>query len=94
MDNLELCQLHSSAEGNSPYLAELVKRGALTNQELEDISSETIRTGMKTYVAVCSWGPYESINSSGGIYGDTEQIVISLSQYIYTENGRVTQWQQ
>lgn len=79
------------------YYNELVRRRALTGQNVADIKAHVIRTGMKDYVAICSWGPTSDINSSGGVNGSFVQYVMGgygLGEYIYARNGRIVSWQK
>jgi hypothetical protein len=99
MSNNQLCQAYSHAEkyGHpnrlSSALRELKKRGAISDRDYKDIRAHRIRTGMKEHIAICSWGPYEDINSTTMRGYQSRQIVIDLGTYIYTENGRVYAWQ-
>lgn len=99
MTNLQLCQTYSVARtyNNSQHMNrakwELKRRGALSDRDISDITSQTIRTGMKEHVAVCSWGPYEDINTTVVGSHESKQFVIDLGTYFYTRNGRVYAWQ-
>lgn len=98
----ELCQAYAYGQLNTALaprggqaMNELILRKEITTKQLQDIKAGTIRTGMPEHIAICSWGPYTDINSSGGIYGTFNQIVIGdKGEYIYTSNGRVESWQQ
>jgi hypothetical protein len=100
---LDLCQTYASHRDSGDYGApvavqiqnELIRRKKLTGAQLADIKTHTIRTGMPEHIAICSWGPFSDVNQYGGIYGAHNQFVIGdYGTYIYTENGRVTSWQQ
>ena len=95
----QLCQGYAAnkfnANNQALYANELFRRKLITAKEWTDVQGGVIRTGMREHVAVCAWGPYSHINSSAGRFGQHNQIVIDdFGPYIYTENGKVTSWQQ
>lgn len=99
MDNLALCQAYSANQRVSPErsqqaMNELVSRKALSQKDIDDIQDGVIRTGMRDYVAICSWGPYKDVNRTTTRYGTSSQFVIdTFGPYIYAEDGRISAWQ-
>lgn len=75
-------------------MREIEARGKMTTALRRDMETQTIRTGMPAWQAVCVWGPVDDLNSSGGVYGSFDQYVLSTGGYFYTRNGRVESWQQ
>lgn len=97
---LQLCQTYAMAKNTyapdwlNASIDELKRRGSLSKQELSDISRQRMRTGMSEHAAVCSWGPYVDVNTTTGSWGVHRQYVMGqFGPYVYTENGRVTSWQ-
>lgn len=68
-------------KGLSKWEKKLVKNGEIT-------------LGMSEKALVCSWGKADHINKSVGPWGVHKQWVYGNGQYVYTENGKVTSWQQ
>lgn len=100
LSDLELCQHYAVTKSRltKPWtkaaMDELIRRKAVTEAEIADISKEVIRIGMREHAAVCSWGPYKDVNTSVGSWGRHRQYVMGdFGPYVYTENGRVTSWQ-
>jgi hypothetical protein len=99
MSNNQLCQTYSfarrlnDAQRMNRAKTELRNRGELSENELQDIYKYRLRDGMKEHIAICSWGPYQDINTTNVRGQQSKQIVIDLDTYIYTENGRVYAWQ-
>lgn len=99
MSDTQLCQTYAAARGwgNTQHkLAarqELKARGAVTEQELKDISERVIRNGMREHIAVCAWGPYTEVNTTQVSGLSSRQFVLPLNRYFYTRNGLVYAWQ-
>jgi len=99
LTELQLCQSYARAKltNNANVLGvaktELIRRKAVSNQDLEDMAQGVIREGMKEHVAICSWGPYRDVNTTVVAGSRSKQFVISLSKYVYTRDGRVYAWQ-
>lgn len=100
MSDLHLCQQYAlgrslnAGEFQLAIRTELDRRGAVSPAQWDDIVGQRIRTNMPEHVAVCSWGPYQSINTTAGSFGRHNQIVFGdFGPYVYTENGRVRSWQ-
>lgn len=100
MTDYELCQKYSSYRVSGAdhltqqFLDELVRRKAVSTSELAQIKGLKISVGMREVVAMCSWGPVEATNETGGYGATTKQLVMYGNDYVYTENGRVRSWQQ
>lgn len=54
---------------------------------------EIIRISMNECTLYSSWGEPNKINNSVGKWGVHKQHVYGSGQYVYTENGRITSWQ-
>lgn len=98
--NVELCQAYAISK--NPYSAavqaavrrELARRGSVSKQDQADWNKGFVRIGMSEHVAVCSWGPYFDVNTTTGAWGVHRQYVMGqFGPYVYTENGRVTSFQ-
>lgn len=61
--------------------------------DVEAVKKEVIRIGMSECSLYASWGDPKDINSSVGRWGVHKQHVYGGRQYVYTENGRITAWQ-
>lgn len=78
--------------------AELESRDLISEREWELIDQDHIAQGMSEVALICSWGRPRDINASVGSWGRHVQWVFRGcgqcdSQYVYTEEGRVTSWQ-
>ena len=87
------------AHGHSEKVkAELVRRGEIPDDEWPLIEQNKIRIGMSEFGLVCSWGGAYRINETVGSWGVHKQWVYRAcrscsAQYVYTENGKVSSWQ-
>ena len=100
INELNLC--HSYSRNNSDKIkTELLRRDSITRNDWALISQKKIQRGMSELALVCSWGApglYGSRNQSVGSWGVHTQWVyrscdICSAKYVYTENGKVTSWQ-
>lgn len=101
-----LCYHYHDARGNSalqknvPVLrTEIDKRGLISPDEWELVNQKKIKLGMSECALVASWGSGK-INKYTNSHGQFNQHVYRLDwcrrcnvQYVYTQNGRVTSWQ-
>jgi hypothetical protein len=99
--NLELCQTVAqgrqlnSADWIATARAELVRRGAMTDEELVDVNRQRVRIGQREHIAVCAWGPYIDVNETVGRGFRQRQFVMGqFGPYVYTDGRRVTGFQQ
>lgn len=76
------------------YKREIINRDLITDAEWVLVSEKTIQIGIDKCALYASWGtPYRE-NSTVGSWGVHVQHVYRVgSGYVYTENGRVTSWQ-
>lgn len=74
--------------------AELLKRGLLTESEIEQADKRTIRVGDGLCAMYAALGTPRSENRSVGSWGTDIQHVFGRSTYVYTRNGRITSWQE
>ena len=83
--------------GDFAYVAPLVKAEAarrklsINNKSL--ITGKKIKTGMSECELYASWGLPDSQHRSVGSWGVHTQNIYVGGNYVYTENGRVTSWQ-
>lgn len=73
------------------FKADAKRRGLAINSGL--VANERIRIGMSECELYASWGFPDRQSRSVGRYGTHIQHVYSSQVYVYTENGRVTGWQ-
>lgn len=71
----------------------------LTEKELLAADNGEIFIGMSAMALLCSWGPATKLNTSTGSWGTHRQWVYrpylnGSASYVYTENGKVTSFQQ
>jgi hypothetical protein len=88
----EVCRLARNRLVNEAN-AELSRRRAFAPRELELIAARQVSIGMSEGALLCSWGPPERANRSVGSWGVHIQYVYPGRKYIYTQNGKVTSWQ-
>lgn len=82
-------------------LEEAKSRKLFTDEEIELIKAKKARIGMSEHALIASWGNpglYGRVNKSVSRYGIRKQFVYrSCSNcsavYVYTENGKITSWQ-
>lgn len=82
--------------GALPDIVKLVKKEATRRTLRFDdslVRKEQIRMGISECQLYASWGMPEDQNRSVGSWGVHVQHVFGLSRYVYTENGKVTSWQ-
>ena len=97
--SLNLCNAYDN-NGSEKIIAELKRRGEISDEEWGLIEQKKIRIGMSELALVCSWGGpglYGSVNESVSRWGVHKQWVYRAcsscgAQYVYTENGKVTSW--
>jgi hypothetical protein len=87
----ELCKIVRGPTPNEAH-AELVKRRAFTPTDLELIATKSLKLGMDEEAMLCSLGPPKRANRSVGSWGVHIQHVYAGGN-VYTENGKVTSWQ-
>jgi hypothetical protein len=82
------------------YFQETQKRQLLTAREYTAIRDRKIGVGMSECALIASWGRPTIANRSVSRYGVRVQYVyrspgyyVSSARYVYTEDGRVTSWQ-
>jgi hypothetical protein len=97
-DTLELCVAYGQwLRGEKPpegdlIVGELARRRIVVNKKL--VREEKLQLGMSTCELYASWGWPTTSNRSVGRWGEHVQHVYrSDDTYVYTENGRVTSWQ-
>lgn len=77
--------------------AELKRRKLVPESDWEFIENNKIGIGMTETGLYISWGYPRKVNESGGSYGTHKQLIYDRGkhsrQYVYTENGIVTSWQ-
>lgn len=99
-DSRNLCRAYHH-HGSEKAKAELIRRNEIPADEWSDIEEKKIRIGMSELGLVCSWGKpgiYGSINRTVNKYGERTQWVYRScsrckAKYVYTENGKITSWQ-
>lgn len=81
------------------YKKEIFRRNLLTQEEWELAAQKRIRRGMGQCAMYVSWGKPDRENRSVGSWGVHIQHVYNAGykyipvSYVYTENGKVTSWQ-
>jgi hypothetical protein len=99
-DSYLLCNAYALKRSKN-IKTELLKRNIIPPKEWQPIDQGEIKRGMSELGLICSWG-YPTINGSinetVGSWGVHKQWVYRLcstcsSQYVYTENGKITGWQ-
>lgn len=73
------------------FIAEAKRRNLNVDRVI--VKKEIIRIGINECTLYASWGEPDKVNNSVGRWGVHKQHVYGRSQYVYTENGRVTSWQ-
>lgn len=73
------------------FAAEAKRRNL--NVDRAAAKKEVIRMGMNECTLYASWGEPDRVNNSVGRWGVHKQHVYDRGQYVYTENGRITSWQ-
>jgi len=99
-NSFNLCNAYAYSKSEKAK-AELKRRNAIPDDEWSVIEQKKIRMGMSELGLVCSWGKpslYGTINKTVTRYGERKQWVYRScssckGQYVYTENGKVTSWQ-
>lgn len=83
--------------GSLPDIMKLLKK-ELTRRKIKLDDSMARKGHIKLGISECqlyaSWGEPEDQNQTVGSWGVHTQHVYGLGSYVYTENGRVTSWQQ
>ena len=82
--------------GSLPEITKLVKRELVRRKfKLEDslVRKRSIKIGISECQLYASWGMPEDQNRTVGGWGVHIQHVYGSGTYVYTENGRVTSWQ-
>lgn len=81
------------------YKAEMERRSLLSEHEKQLVFKKQIQRGMGLCALYASWGKPDRENRSVGSWGVHIQHVYNAGlryirpTYVYTENGRVTSWQ-
>jgi len=96
-NSYNLCNAYAFSKSENAK-AELIRRNAIPDDEWPVIEQKKIRMGMSELGLVCSWGYPSIINKTVTRYGERKQWVYRScssckGQYVYTENGKVTNWQ-
>lgn len=96
-DQLVICMQYKNYDTDVVY-NEAVKRGLITEKEIDFIKHNQLFVGMSETALHGSWGYGHSVNKTTGDFGVHKQYVYSGSstrkaRYVYTENGKVTAWQ-
>ncbi|MBW2105994.1 MAG: hypothetical protein JRI26_08230 [Deltaproteobacteria bacterium] len=96
-NSYNLCNAYAFSKSENAK-AELIRRNAIPDDEWPVIEQKKIRMGMSELGLVCSWGYPSTINKTVTRYGERKQWVYRScssckGQYVYTENGKVTSWQ-
>jgi hypothetical protein len=90
-----LCKALRGKASDRAYANEWARRGG-TLEEAEAIAARTVSIGMREDAVLCAFGPPDDVNRSvfeaGGSTHEHKQWVYGRT-YIYTENGRVSSWQ-
>jgi hypothetical protein len=73
------------------FIAEAKRRNL--NVDRVVVKKEIIRIGLNECTLYASWGEPDKVNNSVGRWGVHKQHVYGRGQYVYTENGRITSWQ-
>ena len=90
-DFMEVCFAYTFHQTET-IANELVRRG-ISERDLPNIATRSVRIGMSERAAVCSWGRYERVNTTTTANGTRKQFVYGSGRYLYTTNGRVTAFQ-
>lgn len=79
---------------NLPHLFEAEAKRRRASIEKNLVKSERIRIGINQCTLYASWGYTDSQNRTVGPWGiHIQHVYGDLGTYVYTENGRVTSWQ-
>lgn len=73
---------------------ELKRRYGLSDKEISSAQEGKIFIGMTLVGLWLAWGTPKKINKSVGRWGVHRQHVYGNGQYVYSENNRITSWQQ
>ena len=87
----ELCKIADGVARKEVSL-ELAKRGSFSATDLRRIGERKIGLGMSEKALVCAWGEPDDSHRSVGSWGVHTQYIYP-DAYVYTENGKVTSWQ-
>ena len=85
--------------GGAPYKQEIIRRNLLTQEEWALVAEGKISRGMSQCAMYVSWGTPHRENRSVGDWGVHIQHVYGEGgkyrsvSYVYTENGKVSSWQ-
>jgi hypothetical protein len=99
--SLNLCNAYAHSKLEKAK-AELIRRNDIPDDEWPDIEDKKIRIGMSELGLVCSWGKpslYGTINKTVNRYGESKQWAYrpctscKAKYVVYTENGKITSWQ-
>lgn len=91
MDVWKLCALFRRT-GTTESEAELYRRKAFTPLEMSLIVKGSVNIGMSEAAMLCSLGPADDRNRTVTISGERIQWIYGR-RYIYTDNGKITAWQ-
>ena len=99
-NSYDLCKYYASSKSENVKL-ELIWRGAIPDNEWPLIEKKLIQLGMSELGLVCSWGIPNQINKTVVRWGTRKQWIYCPygyynshdCQYVYTDNGKITAWQ-
>jgi len=103
--DLEICQSYGvysrgawSSHAES-YKQEIERRKLLSQDDWDTVAQRKIKRGMSQCAMYASWGRPDRENRSVGSWGTHIQHIFNSGYtyikptYVYTENGKVTSWQ-
>lgn len=98
VDSYDLCRAYIWHRSKNVEM-ELIRRKIFSEYEWSLIEQNKIGIGMSELALKLSWGIPRTINTSVGSWGTHKQWVYRRcpsckAQYVYTENGKITSWQQ
>lgn len=92
MNKEQLCHTYSINNDNT-VRARLKLLYALTVKEWKQVDSGKVNIGTSELALQCIFGKPKKVNSTTNKYGTHKQWVYHNNVYIYTEDGKVTSWQ-
>ena len=98
LDTISLCHAYGVFKSDK-VKAEIKRRRLIPAHEWPTINESKVAIGMSELALICSWGHpgFRNIHETTGSWGVHKQWVYERSryynQYVYTENGKVTSWQ-
>lgn len=93
MSVAELCEGFQGYQNREDFFAEIARRKVFGPQTMKAIQKGSVFIGMVESALACSLGTPSNVNRTVGSWGVHKQYVYGRSLYVYTQNGKVTSWQ-